>query len=71
MFWTNPLWPTYKSYKFVNTGLCLWLPLLIILLGLKQEPSHFGLTRGDRRLGLKWALLFWIAMLLPLVIFSR
>ncbi|MBV9850702.1 MAG: CPBP family intramembrane metalloprotease [Armatimonadetes bacterium] len=71
LFWTNPLWRTYESYKFVNTGLCLWLPLVVILLGLKQEPSQFGLTRGDRRLGLKWALLFWIGMLIPLIVFSR
>jgi membrane protease YdiL (CAAX protease family) len=71
LFWTNPLWPSFDSYNFVNTGLCLWLPLLVILLFLKQDPTHFGLTRGDRKLGMRWVLISIAFMLLPLIYVSN
>jgi membrane protease YdiL (CAAX protease family) len=71
LFWTNPLWPTFDSYNFVNTGLCLWLPLMVILLFLKQDPTHFGMTHGDRRLGIRWSVICWAFMLLPLAIISH
>ncbi len=71
LFWTNPLWPGFETYNFVNTGLCLWLPLMVILLFLRQDPTHFGLARGDRKLGMRWALISWAVMLLPLAIISR
>ena len=63
LFWTNPLWPNRDTYNLVNTGCCLWIPLLVILFALQQDPNQFGLARGDRRLGLKWALALWIGML--------
>jgi len=68
LFWTNPDDKSPESYWFINTGLCLWLPLVTILLFLRQEPSQFGMTRGDRRLGLKWALIAWITMVLVLAV---
>ena len=68
LFFTNPDPKSPESYWFINTGLCLWLPLVTILLFLRQEPSQFGLTRGDRRLGLKWALIAWIVMVLILAV---
>ena len=71
LFWTNPLWPMFEPYNFVNTGLCLWLPLMTILLVLKQDPAHFGMARGDRKLGMKLALIGWALMLLPLAVASH
>ncbi len=71
LFTTNADPKNFEAYNFLNTGLCLWLPLLTILFALRQEPAQFGLARGDRRQGLKWALLAWIAMLLVLVVASR
>ena len=68
LFWTNPDGKSPESYWLINTGLCLWLPLVTILLFLRQEPSQFGMTRGDRRLGLKWALIAWIFMVLVLAV---
>ena len=59
LFFTNPDDKSPEAYWFINTGLCLWLPLVTILVGLRQEPSQFGLTRGDRRLGLKWMGIAW------------
>ena len=71
LFFTNPDPKSPEEYWFINTGLCLWLPLMVILLGLKAEPSQFGLARGDRRLGLKWALIAWVGMVIVLAIISR
>lgn len=59
LFWTNPNPKSPEAYWYINTALCLWVPLVIIVLFLKQEPSQFGMTRGDRRLGLKWT---WISI---------
>ena len=71
LFLTNPDPKSFEAYNFINTGLCLWLPLLVILFVLRQEPNQFGLTRGDQRFGLKWALIAWIAMILPIVYFAH
>ena len=68
LFWTNPDFKSPEAYWFINTGLCMWVPLVTILLFLKQEPSQFGLTRGDRRLGLKWVLIAWVVMVLILAV---
>jgi len=68
LFFTNPDPKSPESYWFINTGLCLWLPLVTVLLFLRQEPSQFGLTRGDRRLGLKWTGITWGVMVLLLAV---
>jgi membrane protease YdiL (CAAX protease family) len=71
LFMTNPDPKTFEAYNFINTGLCLWVPLMAIFFFMRQEPAQFGLTRGDRRLGLKCALIAWAAMLLPVVYFAH
>jgi membrane protease YdiL (CAAX protease family) len=68
LFWTNPDAKSPEAYWYINTALCLWVPLITILLFLKQEPSQFGMTRGDRRLGLKWAVIAWVGMVLVLAV---
>ena len=68
LFFTNPDEKAPEAYWFINTGLCLWLPLVTILVVLKSEPSQFGLTRGDRRLGLKWTWISLLAMALVLAV---
>lgn len=68
LFWTNPDAKSPEAYWYINTALCLWVPLMTILLFLKQEPSQFGMTRGDRRLGLKWTLIAWVGMALILAV---
>ncbi len=71
LFVTNADDKSFETYNFINTGLCLWLPLVTILLVLRQEPDGFGLTRGDWRVGQKWALWAWVGMLLPLAYFAH
>jgi len=71
LFLTNPDPKSFEAYRFINTGLCLWLPLIVILFVLHGEPGQFGLARGDWRLGQKWALIAWIAMLLPIAYYAQ
>lgn len=68
LFWTNPDPKSPEAWWYINTTLCLWVPLMTIILFLKQEPSQFGLTRGDRRLGLRWTWIAWIGMVLVLAV---
>jgi len=71
LFVTNADAKSFETYNFINMGLCLWLPLFTVLLVLRQEPDQFGLTRGDWKLGQKWALWAWVAMLLPVAYFAH
>jgi membrane protease YdiL (CAAX protease family) len=68
LFLQNPYFGNFETYRFINCGLLLFVPLSAILLFFKQSPARFGLTRGDRRFGFKWALIAWAAML-PVLIF--
>jgi membrane protease YdiL (CAAX protease family) len=69
LFITNGDQKYFEPYQFINTGLCFWVPMFTILFVLRAEPADFGLCGGDRRLGWKWALFLWLAML-PLVFFA-
>ncbi|HEX5324230.1 MAG TPA: CPBP family intramembrane glutamic endopeptidase [Capsulimonadaceae bacterium] len=69
LFYENPYLGNFETYRLVNCGLLLFVPLCLILLFLRQSPAHFGVARGDRRQGLKWAGIAWLAML-PLLIFT-
>jgi membrane protease YdiL (CAAX protease family) len=69
LFWQNPFLGNFETYRLINCGLLLFVPLVVILLFLRQSPVQFGLARGDRKVGLKWALIAWIAML-PVLAFA-
>lgn len=63
LFWQNPYLGNFETYRFINCGLLLFVPLMVIVLFLRQSPAQFGLARGDRKFGLKWAIIAWAAML--------
>jgi len=67
LFFANPVMRPYETYNLVNCGVLLWIPLMVIVLFFRHDPSHFGLTAGDRKFGLKFALLA-IVVMLPLVL---
>lgn len=71
LFFTNQDPKSFEAYHFINTGLCLWLPLIVIFFVFREEPTEFGLTRGDSRFGLRWALVAWIAMVLPVAFYAH
>jgi len=71
LFSTNADPKSFEAYKFINTGLCLWMPLMIILLVLRTEPTEFGLTIGDTKIGFRWSFALWLLMLIPVIVASR
>lgn len=69
LFWANPRMAPFEEYHLVNVAALLWLPLLSILLLIRQSPSEFGLSAGNRRLGAFWFAVGY-AVMLPAVIIS-
>jgi membrane protease YdiL (CAAX protease family) len=69
LFWANPLMRPFEEYNFVNVAVLLWLPLLSVILLMRQSPAEFGLAAGDRKVGMTW-LLIGYAIMLPAVIIS-
>jgi membrane protease YdiL (CAAX protease family) len=70
LFITNGDPKNKEPYWIINNGLCLWLPLVVIMLGLRKDPAEFGFQVGDSRIGLRWALFLWMGMLLLVAVVS-
>lgn len=70
LFMTNGDPKDFETYSFINTGLCLWMPLVVLLVILRAEPAEYGLSPGNARLGLPLCLIFWVLMIVPLIIVS-
>ena len=68
---TNYQHETFEAYQFINCGLCLWLPLVVVVLFLGENPNDYGLGAGDRKTGLLWAGGMWAAMLPVLFLASH
>lgn len=71
LFITNADFKPKETYWFINTGLCLWVPLMAILFLLRQEPADYGFRRGDAGFGLRIALALWVFMLVVAAVASR
>ncbi len=66
LFFANPIFPNFETYRLVNAALLLWIPLMLVMLFFKHDVQHFGMTRGDRKLGLHytaWAIVLMIPVL--------
>jgi uncharacterized protein len=63
LFLYNPVLHPFELYHLVNDAVLLWIPLMVILLFLRQEPSEFGLSSGDRPWGYRWVLIGIICMI--------
>ena len=59
------------SYIVVNVAALLWLPMLLIFLGLREDPAHFGFALGDLKQGYRLAGLCFLGVLPLLFIASR
>lgn len=55
LYWFNARSPVDEKYLVTNIGALFWLPMLVILIVLREEPSSFGLTPGDQKRGLLYA----------------
>jgi membrane protease YdiL (CAAX protease family) len=75
LYWRNHPGPGqqvmgFSEYNLLNTAFILWVPLLVILIGLKREPSEFGMTGGDLKWGMRWAFLLFAAFIPVILLFS-
>ncbi|MCS7272654.1 MAG: CPBP family intramembrane metalloprotease [Fimbriimonadales bacterium] len=59
----------YNEYILVSSVALLWLPILVLALLGKRDLAHYGLTRGEVKRGLLYALGMYAAML-PLLYFA-
>jgi membrane protease YdiL (CAAX protease family) len=51
LFFANPALTPFERYHQVNDTVLLIVPLLVILLLLRQNPTEFGLAVGDQKFG--------------------
>ncbi len=63
LFLSNPHLSPFEGYHLVNDSVLLGLPLIVIILFLKEEPIDFGMTGGDREYGFKATLIAILCML--------
>lgn len=59
----------YPEYIMTNVAALLWIPMLVILLVLRQEPTTFGFGLGDLRWGMRRAALLY-AIALPFLVYA-
>ncbi|HUV06026.1 MAG TPA: CPBP family intramembrane glutamic endopeptidase [Armatimonadota bacterium] len=59
----------YEEYLVANMSALFWLPIMVALLVIRQEPSSFGLALGDARRGYRLAGLLFLAVL-PFLVFA-
>jgi len=70
LFFAQPYLNPYEVYWLVCDALLLFVPCLVITLWFRADLQHFGLTHGDRKLGLKYTGIGVAAMIPLLVIVS-
>lgn len=62
---------TYEEYLVTNIAALFWLPMVLILLVIRQEPSGFGMGMGESGHGYKLAGVLFALMFPVLVIAAR
>lgn len=63
----NKGYHTYEQYLVTNVAALFWLPLMLIFIAARQEPSGFGFTLGDAKYGYRLVGLLF-ALLIPLLV---
>jgi membrane protease YdiL (CAAX protease family) len=69
LFIENPYLTPFEGYHQVNDAVLLWIPLLVILLALRQSPTEFGMSKGDRKFGYR-ATIIAILCMIPILWFA-
>jgi len=71
LLWRNhSQWMDFNEYNLLNTAFVFWIPLVVVLLILRREPSEFGLTPGDLGPGLFMALALFASFSLVIVLIA-
>lgn len=62
---------SYEEYLVANIGALFWLPMVTVLVVLRQEPPSFGFALGDMKRGYRQAALLFAAAMPFLLIAAR
>lgn len=57
------------QYLVVNIATLLWLPMMLIFLVFREDPSGYGFGVGDPKIGYRWAGILFL-LLLPFMIYA-
>jgi len=70
LLWRNHAPPQmpFSEFNLLNTACILWIPLVVVIFGLRREPSEWGMTLGDGARGSLWALALF-ACFVPVILF--
>jgi len=63
LYWRNHdrrSWMGFDEYNLLNTAMILWVPMVVIFLVLRREPSDFGFTQGDLGKGILTVLVLFL-----------
>ncbi len=71
LYWYNKQSPIDEKYLVTNIGALFWIPIMTIMLFLRQEPASFGFTSGDFGRGIRYSVVLFVAVLPILLIASR
>lgn len=69
LFKYNQGYHGYEEYLVTNVAALFWLPMLLVLLVFREDPSDFGLGVGDARTGYRIAGIMYV-LLVPLLIMA-
>jgi membrane protease YdiL (CAAX protease family) len=70
LLWKNRQAMDFSEYNLLNIGGIFWIPLLVILLGLRRNPADFGLVTGDVKGGVRAAFLLFLAFVPIILLFA-
>jgi membrane protease YdiL (CAAX protease family) len=69
LLWRNhSQWMDFSEYNLLNIACVFWVPLIVVLVGLRREPSEFGLSPGNVGNGILMAVFLFLAFL-PVIVF--
>jgi membrane protease YdiL (CAAX protease family) len=60
----------FDEYNLLNTAIVLWIPLLVLLLVLRQEPADFGFTVGDAGKGWLYVAIAFLLFVPVILLFA-
>jgi membrane protease YdiL (CAAX protease family) len=71
LLWRNHARPHMPFYEFnaLNTAFILFVPLVVLLLFLRRDPSEFGFTVGDSAKG-NLVAVFLFALFVPVIMYA-
>jgi hypothetical protein len=70
LLWRNRQSMDFSEYNLLNIAGILWVPLMVILLGLRRSPADFGLVPGDVKAGTLTAFALFFAFVPVILIFA-